>query len=259
MRLAFELHPLSRVMYDNAMFAAARTRRAGWVVLFGLLLLLPHPLLRTPSLLFFLFFAPAAPLAVRATGGWWPTAALTTNLSPVLVGLVMLVAMLIGADPAVATWIAASVFAVAYVLFGRDFPRPDEQTRKLIRIVAIVTALTAILVFILPTVSTWWRMRADGWYHAAVLGRLAREGLPLADPSFSQVRIQYMYFFHIILLPVTKLTGFDAFSAMVLVNIAALVNITLAFIWLCGFFAAVESPFGEAADAVDATGALFHR
>ena len=78
--------------------------------------------------------------------------------------------------------------------------------------------------FALPLANLWWRARADSWFHAAVTEKLLRDGLPVTDPYFAGLRLQYMYFYHAILAACVSLTRIDALHAMIVVNAIALVS-----------------------------------
>jgi hypothetical protein len=62
----------------------------------------------------------------------------------------------------------------------------------------------------------------DSWFHAAVTQKLLRDGLPVTDPYFAGLRLQYMYFYHVILAACVSLTHIDALHAMIVVNAIAL-------------------------------------
>ena len=79
-----------------------------------------------------------------------------------------------------------------------------------------------MLAFSLPLTEFWWRAREDSWFHAAVADKLARDGLPLADPYFAGLRLQYMYFYHVLVASCASLAHVDYFHAMILLNAVAL-------------------------------------
>jgi hypothetical protein len=59
--------------------------------------------------------------------------------------------------------------------------------------VALLVLLAAVMCFALPLAKFWWRARSDSWFHAAVTQKLLRDGLPVTDPYFAGLRLQYMY------------------------------------------------------------------
>lgn len=220
------------------MAAANRIHRIGWVVVLGGLLLVPYPLARIPAVIFLLCLAPAAALVPRHAAAPGSTA-LTATTSLIIVGAATLVLLFLGVPPSSAPWIVAALAAVVYMALPA---RHDPQDRRLLAALAAVVLLAAVLAFALPLTNLWWRVRSDSWFHAAVLNRLSLHGLPLTDPYFASIRLQYMYFYHVLLLVVVKLARCDAFYAMIVLNAIALANLALGFTWLSGFFARRTAP-----------------
>lgn len=159
-----------------------------------------------------------------------------TSLSPVIFAALTLASMVLGAHVHHAA-IFASV--VALVLFVRcaapTLPPSTDDRRALVGACAILLT-AAVLALSLPLSDMWWRVREDSWYHAAVANKLARDGLPLDDPYFAGLRIQYMYAYHAIVAGCASLAGIDYFRAMILVNAMALTSSLLAFHALAGQF-----------------------
>lgn len=157
-------------------------------------------------------------------------------LSPVIFGVLMLLAMFAGASVHGAAIVASAVGLVLFVgCAGRTGPLDAENRRSLVG-ASIVLLVASVLALSLPLAETWWRVREDSWFHAAVADKLARDGLPLTDPYFAGLRIQYMYAYHAIIAACASLAGIDLFRAMILVNAIALTSSVGAFHALTGQF-----------------------
>jgi hypothetical protein len=184
---------------------------------------------------------------------------LGTAISPVLFGACVLLAMWIGAGAGAAAWMAFGTSLVTFVCAYRSMPsnqgEPSSAStehhgpsssasteRRALGGVALLVAIAAIMAFALPLTDFWWRTRDDSWFHAAVTSKLLRDGLPVADPYFAGLRLQYMYFYHAILAACSSLARIDAFHAMILVNGIALVSCTSAFHALAGLFSRRVAP-----------------
>lgn len=187
--------------------------------------------------MFFIGFAPALALASRLRLSAVGTLAFTSTLSPVLVGGVTLILLLVEVQIALAPWISVAAFLILYLAAAPGTLSVREGERRLLVAVGVTVLVTSLLVFLLPLTDMWWRVRSDSWFHAAVLNRLGSRGLPLEDPYFSGLRLQYMYFYHVILLCVSRFTGLGPFFSMIFLNFLALTGLSLAFVWLTGFFA----------------------
>ncbi|MCZ6765411.1 MAG: hypothetical protein O7D32_00625 [bacterium] len=212
-------------------------RRFVWLAVLFAPLFLPFSILRLPSTLAFFCVLPALALASRTRRSPLGVVALTLNVSPILFGSVTLLATAVGMSIAEATWTALAATTVAFAIFGSRFEKPDESTTRLLVAIGVITAVVAAIVFFLPITNEWWRTRSDSWFHAAAFNRLALHGLPITDPYFSQIPLQYMYLYHILLGAITTLTRLDVFNAMIFLNFVALVNVIAAFVWLTGRFA----------------------
>ena len=220
----------------NSLLAILPSHR--WL-LFGVLVLslaLPHPVLRIPAAFFFVGIAPGLPFVCRTGAGGIAALGMTLVVSPVIVGAVTLLLLLARVPVYLAPSFAIGLCAAVYMLTGGVLPSRDRDTRRLAMIAIGIIAIVAIVVFALPLTQLWWRVRWDSWYHAAVFNRLWMQGLPLQDPLFSPLRLQYMYFYHVILLCVARLTQLNAFYSMIFVNGVALAGLSFSFLWLTGFF-----------------------
>lgn len=157
-----------------------------------------------------------------------------TAISPVIFAVLVLFAMLTGADVHRAAFLAGVVGLALFVMFaGRTRASEGDDRRSLVG-ASMVLLVAAIVALSLPLAETWWRVREDSWFHAAVANKLARDGLPLTDPYFAGLRIQYMYAYHAIVAACATLAGIDFFRAMILVNAIALASSVSAFHALTG-------------------------
>lgn len=212
-------------------------RRFVWLAVLLAPFFLPFSVLRLPSTFAFFCVVPALALTSRTRRSSLGVLALTLNVSPIVFGSVTLIATAVGMSVAEATWIALSATIIAFTIFGSRFEKPDESTTNLLVAIGVITAVVTAIVFFLPITNEWWRTRSDSWFHAAAFNRLVLHGLPMTDPYFSQIPLQYMYLYHILLGAITTLTRLDVFNAMIFLNFIALVNVITAFIWLTGRFA----------------------
>jgi hypothetical protein len=162
---------------------------------------------------------------------------LGTAISPVVFGVCVLVAMWTGAAVHTAAWTAAGVSLLLFVLAWRGGTANEDATdRRALAGLAIVVLIAAVMCFALPLAKLWWRARSDSWFHAAVTNKLLRDGLPVTDPYFAGLRLQYMYFYHSIFAACVSITRIDALHAMIVVNAIALVSCATAFHALAGMF-----------------------
>jgi hypothetical protein len=185
---------------------------------------------------------PGCAVAARSRFGWWASLGLGSALSPVMFGAFALFALESGAGVAAAARIALAACLLVFVLAWRGSHRPDPIDRRLLLGFGVLVALAALMSFALPLSNVWWRTRDDSWFHAAVTNKLLRDGLPLTDPYFAGLRLQYMYFYHALLASCASLTGLDPFHAMILVNAIALFSCAAAFHALAGMFARRTGP-----------------
>lgn len=109
--------------------------------------------------------------------------------------------------------------------------------------VAALALAFALLVLLPPLIRPWLRERADSWFHASIVAELAAHGLPPEDPYFAGFRLQYMWFYHTILLGLGRFPGADPFHAMAALNALAL----FAFVVLAADLSAAAGRGGRAA------------
>ena len=157
-------------------------------------------------------------------------------LSPVIFGAATTLAVFAGASIHGAAWIATALSLVLFVAWAGRSPALSSDDRRSLAGAAIVFFAAAVLSLSLPLADAWWRMRDDSWFHAAVADKLARDGLPLTDPYFAGLRLQYMYVYHALVAACASLAGVDHFQAMILVNAMALASTVFSFFALAGQF-----------------------
>jgi hypothetical protein len=165
-----------------------------------------------------------------------------TALSPSVFGVCVVVAMWFGAPVPAAAWVAVATSCVLFVALARGATDDDAGERRVLAGVFVLVLIAAVMCFALPLAHLWWRARDDSWFHAAVTEKLLRNGLPVTDPYFAGLRLQYMYFYHALLAACVSLTGVDALHAMIVVNAIALVSCASAFNALAGLFSRRAGP-----------------
>jgi len=218
------------------MTATDAIRRGALAALLLALIAIPFAPARVVGTLLVAGFLPGAVIAGRASPGLAGWLGLSAALSPVLFGAVVLAAIALGVPSGSAAWAAAVVWAVAFAAGGTARAPASPTERRITLALVAMFAVAVALALWLPLTDLWWRVRGDSWFHAAVYHRLASHGLPLVDPYFSPLRLQYMYFYHAILVGVAGLARLDPFHAMIATNALALAGCLAAFDWLASFF-----------------------
>ncbi|TPW09793.1 MAG: hypothetical protein FD129_2088, partial [bacterium] len=90
-------------------------------------------------------------------------------------------------------------------------------------------SLLVVAAALLPAITRpWIRLRADSWFHAAVVFEIERGGIPPQDPYFAGLPLQYMWFFHWIMAGIRKVVAVTPFDLMVIVNGLALMTLIMA-------------------------------
>ena len=165
-----------------------------------------------------------------------------TSLSPVVFAVLVLAGLFAGLDMRVAALGASAVGLLLFVVLGNGLIRSEHADRRALAGVGMLAIVAAVLAFTLPLSEMWWRVRDDSWFHAAVADKLTRDSLPLFDPYFAGLRIQYMYAYHALIAGCSSLAGIDFFHAMILINAMALLSAVLAFHALAGEFSRRAGP-----------------
>ena len=158
-------------------------------------------------------------------------------LSPVITTVLGIAALWRHQEITTISGVVSSVFiaaaAVAFVTLRARVARPDRRS------LVWLGALLAVLVFLtafLPMTHVWWRVRSDAWFHGAVVAQIADFGLPPQDPYFAGLPLQYMWFYHVLVLVLSRALVMDPFRVMALLNIQALLGLGVCAWQLCGVF-----------------------
>lgn len=201
------------------------------------LLAIPVTALRLFAALVILCYLPAAPFAARAGLPAFSAVALAVTVSPIMVALPVMAVMHLGLPVDTAVWAIVGIVMAQFLVYGTQRAlTTSTPERRLLFALAAVVAVAAVLTLWLPTSDTWWRYREDSWFHAAVFQRISNFGLPAIDPYFSPLKLQYMYFYHTLLLTVSTLTGLGPFGAMIFTNFMAIGGCVLGFNFVAGMF-----------------------
>jgi hypothetical protein len=157
--------------------------------------------------------------------------------SPLLVTLAGMAGLAAGAAPGtIARAIAvASLLALGAVAAARHPPLGIAPRREWMVLLAL-TGVAVLLTAFLPATREWWRIRSDAWFHAAVVAQIDRYGIPPEDPYFAGLPLQYMWFYHVLVLVLARGLDADPFRVMALVNVQALVVLAFAAHHLAGVF-----------------------
>lgn len=149
--------------------------------------------------------------------------------SPVLVALVGIAAMFVTGSARAA---AASAFVVsAGLITATGFlrrPPLERFTRRETLTLCLFIAALLLLTATLPFTREWWRIRSDAWFHAAVVAQIRDFGMPPQDPYFVGMPLQYMWFYHVLLVTLGEALRVDSFWTMAIVNAHAVVALVLA-------------------------------
>lgn len=202
------------------------------------LLAVPVAAVRVFAALVIMCYLPAAPFAARAGTGLPASLALIVGVSPLMIVVPVMVVVLLGLPVMTAVWAIVGIAMAQFLVYGtqRALVAASDEKRLLIAM-GVILLVAVVLSIWLPVTNTWWRVREDSWFHAAVYNRIGNHGMPVADPYFSPIRLQYMYFYHIVLLTVSTLTGLGPFGAMIFANLMALAACVFGINYLVGFFA----------------------
>jgi hypothetical protein len=148
--------------------------------------------------------------------------------SPVLVSILAAATLLAGggARAAVATAAAASAIALVATGFDRRPPLEPPALREALWLALFALALV-VLTAALPFTREWWQIRSDAWFHAAVVAQIRDFGLPPEDPYFVGLPLQYMWFYHVLVLTLATALRADPFWVMAAINVHALVALVL--------------------------------
>jgi hypothetical protein len=106
-------------------------------------------------------------------------------------------------------------------LFLLPYHARNESERKADAVLGKAAAIGfvfAVVVILTPLLRPWIGERADSWFHAAVVAEIERGGFPPEDPYFAGFRLQYMWFYHMIVTAVVRTTGMSAFHLMPILN-----------------------------------------
>jgi len=155
--------------------------------------------------------------------------------SPVITTVVSIGTLLAGGDTGDAV-LASRVVATSLLALVTFVPRPGAAlpARRDAVVMALFVVGLLLLTATLPFTREWWRIRSDAWFHAAVVGQIHDFGLPPEDPYFVGLPLQYMWFYHVLVLTLSDALRVDSFWAMAMVNAHAVIALLLAGYYFAG-------------------------
>src|SRR5262245_17142817 len=130
----------------------------------------------TPARVLATFFVagviPGLALTSRSRLGFEGATGAGTSLSPVVFAVMVLAGLLAGMSVHTAALLASATGLALYVALGNGLIRMENADRRSLAGVGILLIVAAALAFTLPLAETWWRVRDDSWFHAAVADKL---------------------------------------------------------------------------------------
>jgi hypothetical protein len=152
-------------------------------------------------------------------------------ISPVVTGAcgtLFMLAALSSATAATLSVCALSVVALIAAWTCRKDPgpaMPGSRGRSLLLFGTILLFCAAA--GYLPLTHEWWRQWSDAWFHGAVVSQIDTYGLPPEDPYFAGMSLQYMWFYHVLIITLSKASGISPMVVMPLLNMQALAGFAL--------------------------------
>ncbi|HET6347997.1 MAG TPA: hypothetical protein VFH88_02840 [Candidatus Krumholzibacteria bacterium] len=132
---------------------------------------------------------------------------------------------------------ALSLVATALALMRVRVRLATPDRRSVVWLAALLTALVVLTAY-LPMTRAWWRIRSDAWFHAGVVAQISDFGIPPQDPYFAGLALQYMWFYHVLVLVLARGMDVDPLRVMAFINIQALLGLGVAAWQLTGVFRA---------------------
>lgn len=154
-----------------------------------------------------------------------------TALSPFLIATLGTLGLMAGASARLTALLLVFLSGAAglLALYRRPPLQPEPRLTRT-QAAALVFLLAAVVAAIsYPAFAReWWRMRADAWFHAAVIAQIADYGIPPEDPYAAGLPLRYMWFYHVFIHLVSSASGIGPFIVMALANAWAMVGFGLA-------------------------------
>ncbi|MEJ2720533.1 MAG: hypothetical protein P8181_05260, partial [bacterium] len=170
-------------------------------------------------------------LALNDNPGVLETILAATAISPVLTAAAGMILMLAGVGPTGAAAVIVALTGAAGLALCYFAPRPLSrwELRRPHTAVLLGSLLFLCLVIgVIAFTKDWWRLRADAWFHGAVVYQILDYGIPPEDPYVVGLPLQYMWFYHVLVAVLSQASGIGPFMVMALLNIHALVAYGLA-------------------------------
>jgi len=177
-----------------------------------------------------------------AAVGWWmlPRTRLFTRmvvgvtLGPLVATLVVWACLAVGLQLAAATRgvIIAGTLALVLATLRRSETTQDAGDGPGLDWVGWAVLLgTVVWVALPPLLNPWTRIHLDSWIHAGIAWDIHERGLPPIDPRFAGLRLNYVWFYNLLLAMVSTTFGArDPFITMVLMNLVDM-GLLVALIW----------------------------
>ncbi len=156
-------------------------------------------------------------LDLRRSLGWELAASLLAGV--IQIGALTLAALLLHLSPRAFVLVGALLsLGIRVWIDSRRGDGPRRSSSAFDRRILFGAIALTLLVLLPALTREWIRVRSDAWYHAAIVEEINHHGLLPQDPYFAGLRLQYMWFFHCVVIGLRAAFAPDTFTAMVLVN-----------------------------------------
>lgn len=186
-------------------------------------------LMLLPGLAFYLFIE-KEPNALEAS----LSAAAVSPVFFTIVSVLLIVGGVSAENTAIVALAVTAAIGIGATFFFKKL-RLDLDGRQWLVLAGTVLAVLFLIGY-LPFTESWWRFRSDAWFHRAVVAQIDAFGLPPEDPYFAGYGLQYMWFFHVLVLVLSHATGLDPFMVPTILNLHCFCGFVIATVLLAGIF-----------------------
>jgi len=146
-------------------------------------------------------------------------------VSPIVITLILLALFKITGSHLLSVELSFALIYIATFLYLllRKTQTIDES--EIPNSLLLISAGFALIIALLYIINPFLIVRSDSWYHASVVNEILDRGIPPMEPRFPDIKIRYMWIYHLFISTWKMISGIRVFTALATLNVVSALSL----------------------------------
>jgi len=146
-------------------------------------------------------------------------------VSPIVLTLILLALFKITGSHLLSVELSFSLIYIAAFLYLLLRKTQTSEEPEIPNTLLLISAGFAFIIALLYIVNPFLTVRSDSWYHASVVNEILDRGIPPMEPRFPDIKIRYMWIYHLFISTWKMISGIGVFAALATLNVVSALSL----------------------------------